>query len=298
MNKTYSNQSHIDFEDYDKGLYTTFDLASQLNINKNQGNDMRRTYGNHIIKLAVKGIYNFWFCIFGLYKKFHPNANINTWKKEQAKHFNLSREIFYDIEGSHKEYTERHSNVSHIFEENNIIPQRVKGIIYEGQYDGNCILIYDWTTAVPLSYSNNEGKTWKKIDKDLTTDFRKNFKGNDYIDTNKSIHKKFKVDERGDLWCIERQLRSLQGAPQNVGRDFNCYLNRKLTSLQGAPQNVGGNFNCYFNRKLTKEEILKYLKTAKINGEIHTNFGNFNDQKTAIEQLSKTIKEEVNYFNY
>lgn len=102
MNKTYSNQSHIDFEDYDKGLYTTFDLASQLNINKNQGNDMRRTYGNHIIKLAVKGIYNFWFCSFGLYKKFHPNANINTWKEEQAKHFNLSREIFYDIEGSHK----------------------------------------------------------------------------------------------------------------------------------------------------------------------------------------------------
>ena len=162
LKRTYENRSHIDFAFYDKGLYTTFDLASQLNINKDQGNDMKKTYGNHIIKLAVKGIYNFWFCSFDLYKKFHPNANINTWKEEQAKHFNLSREIFEKVKGSHKEYTEFHDTVSRIFEKNNIIPQRVKGIIYEGRRDGNCILIYDWTTAVPLSYSNDEGKTWKK----------------------------------------------------------------------------------------------------------------------------------------
>ena len=39
-------------------------------------------------------------------------------------------------------------------------------------------------------------------------------------------------------------LTSLEGAPQEVGRNFYCYNCTSLTSLEGAPQEVGGNFYC------------------------------------------------------
>lgn len=40
LNRTYKNRSHIDFENYNQALYTTFDLESQLNIDNSQINDM------------------------------------------------------------------------------------------------------------------------------------------------------------------------------------------------------------------------------------------------------------------
>ena len=43
----------------------------------------------------------------------------------------------------------------------------------------------------------------------------------------------------GDFNCCGLGLKSLKGAPQEVGRDFNCSWN-KLTSLEGAPREVGG----------------------------------------------------------
>ena len=39
-------------------------------------------------------------------------------------------------------------------------------------------------------------------------------------------------------------LTSLEGSPQEVGRDFYCHKCTSLTSLKGAPQEVGGDFYC------------------------------------------------------
>jgi hypothetical protein len=47
--------------------------------------------------------------------------------------------------------------------------------------------------------------------------------------------------------CDNNNLKSLVGAPQKVGDYFNCYWN-KLTSLVGAPQEVGGIFDCSSNK--------------------------------------------------
>ena len=49
------------------------------------------------------------------------------------------------------------------------------------------------------------------------------------------------------FYCAHNQLTSLEGAPQEVGRDFLCNDN-SLTSLEGAPQNVNGAFNCSDNQ--------------------------------------------------
>ena len=51
----------------------------------------------------------------------------------------------------------------------------------------------------------------------------------------------------GCFSCYKNQLTSLKGAPQTVGGTFWCRDN-KLTSLKGAPQKVGGNFSCSNNQ--------------------------------------------------
>jgi len=78
-----------------------------------------------------------------------------------------------------------------------------------------------------------------------------------------------------DFGCIFNQLTSLEGAPQKVGRDFYCTHN-KLTSLEGAPQEVGEDFKCYDN-KLTSLEGSPQ--------EIVGNFICFNNQLTSLKGI-------------
>ena len=56
----------------------------------------------------------------------------------------------------------------------------------------------------------------------------------------------------GSFDCSWNYLISLEGAPQKVGRNFKCSENQ-LTSLEGAPQKVSGSFRCY-NNQLTSLE--------------------------------------------
>ena len=174
-------------------------------------------------------------------------------------------------------------------------------------------MIYDWTTAVPLAISNNEGKTWEKIDKNKTSFQRNNFKNNDYIDTNKKIKYEFKITEQGNVNCSNNKLITLKGAPQKVGGSFSCSDNNlttlegapqeigkgfdcsdnKLTTLKGAPQEIGKDFDCSDNKSLSKEEIIKYLKVAKIDGLVYTDFGIFSNQKEALKKLTA-----IKHFSY
>lgn len=394
LKQTYSNSSHIDFSKYNKALYTTTNMTSQLNQAGNL-NDMKSTYGDFIIKLAFKGASNCWFCSYDEYKKYN-NCTIDNWKEQQFKKFNIGKEDWKLLSGSDKNFTANHTNVSKFFESHDLLGTRVKGIQYNGKYDGDCLLIYDWTTAVPLAISNNEGKTWEKIDKNKTSFQRSNFKNNDYIDTDKKIKYKLTPDKDGDIDCSNNKLTTLKGSPQKIdgnfkcnnnklttlkgspkkigrdfdcsnnqlttleyspqeiGRDFDCSFNNlttlkgspqrvdrnfncsgnKLTTLEGSPQIVGRNFVCSFNNlttlegsprkvgrsfncsnnqlttlkgspleiggtffcdsnKIPKEEIVKYLKLAKISGKIYTSYGDFENQEEALKKLTA-----IKHFSY
>ena len=50
----------------------------------------------------------------------------------------------------------------------------------------------------------------------------------------------------GNFDCSSLGLKSLKGAPQEVGGSFDCPYNQ-LTSLKGAPKKVGGSFECQGN---------------------------------------------------
>ena len=78
-----------------------------------------------------------------------------------------------------------------------------------------------------------------------------------------------------DFDCYSNQLTSLEGAPQEVGRDFSCE-NNKLTSLEGAPQEVGKDFDCYDN-KLTSLEGAPQ--------EVGGSFYCFNNQLTSLKGI-------------
>ena len=51
---------------------------------------------------------------------------------------------------------------------------------------------------------------------------------------------------KGDFYCEENQIDSLERAPREVTGDFYCYGNQ-LTTLRGVPSIVGGDFNCLNN---------------------------------------------------
>ena len=61
----------------------------------------------------------------------------------------------------------------------------------------------------------------------------------------------------GSFSCSDcTSLKSLKGAPEEVGGDFYCNKCNSLTSLEGAPKKVGGDFLC------NKCNSLKSLKGA------------------------------------
>ena len=87
----------------------------------------------------------------------------------------------------------------------------------------------------------------------------------------------------GDFLCSYNSLTSLEGAPQKVGRNYYCTTN-KLTSLEGAPQEIRGNFVCYGNS-------LTSLKGAprKVSG----NFYCTNNKLTSLEGAPREVGGEL-----
>jgi len=57
---------------------------------------------------------------------------------------------------------------------------------------------------------------------------------------------------KGGFYCSNNQLKTLEGAPESVGRDFSC-RNNQLNTLEGAPEKVGGDFDCFNNNLETLE---------------------------------------------
>ncbi len=63
----------------------------------------------------------------------------------------------------------------------------------------------------------------------------------------------------GNFWCYGNQLRTLDGAPSEVGEDFVCYHNQ-LRTLEGSPRVVGVNFNCSANPLISLEGAPEAIK--------------------------------------
>ena len=264
IDRIYSNKNHIDFTSHDKGFYSTFNMNSQLNVNSKQGNNMKKTYGDYIMKCAVKGLHNFFFFDFDQYKKINPNAKKETFIKEQIDKFNLNK-VFPD-----NDLPKNHADFSQALEDKKILGN-VKGVIYNGRYDGDCLLAYDYTSILPIAISNDEGKTWQKIDKNNLDKIKKDYynvnsqvdnkKVDDFSITIKPSYIQVKGSNIGSLKVLngkeglgaqkkliitDTSLKNFIGCPNYIGW-VDC-KEGKLTSLEGLPEklvyiNIYGNEN-------------------------------------------------------
>ena len=83
----------------------------------------------------------------------------------------------------------------------------------------------------------------------------------------------------GDFNCYNNQLTSLEGAPEEVGGHFDCQDNQ-LTSLEGAPRQVGGNFYCSYNQLTSLEGSPDY-----VGGNFYCSYNQLSNLKGAPKQV-------------
>ena len=73
---------------------------------------------------------------------------------------------------------------------------------------------------------------------------------------------------KGSFICHNcNSLKSLEGAPKEVGGSFYCFNCVSLTSLKGAPEKVGGTFDCSYCQSLktlegTPKKVEKYFNCS------------------------------------
>jgi len=70
----------------------------------------------------------------------------------------------------------------------------------------------------------------------------------------------------GNFYCYNNQLTSLEGGPKRVGGSFICHTNQ-LTSLEGCPQEIGENFSCRYNKLVSLEGC-----PQRLGGQFHSDF--------------------------
>lgn len=227
IERIYQNQAHIHFNNYNQALYTTYNIKSQLGKSDIQKFGDMSHYGDYVIKFAVKGLQNFFFTSEKEYKKFHPNFKGTDFIEQQLKDAGAGARVLKDFNNiSNKK---NHVTIGHFLEKEGYIPSRFKGLQYNGEHDGDCLLIFDYTSVIPLSITNDNGKTWIKIQnfiKDQNIQKIDDFKKN-----------KFKNFQKNDLVNKTKQSRKLasfhiDGKDLNIDYDIENAAEFKKYNLQ------------------------------------------------------------------
>lgn len=188
-------------QSFGAALYGTYDLESQLN------RDMIEEYGNVIVKFQVT-LDNFFIFDYDEYIK-SPIGNLLKSKEkdyeyiyDQLKYYKISFEIS-KIQNLLEEYFKENHTSKLAYLLSNHIPgftAKVNGIIFTGKKDGRVIASYKPNkNIIPISYSIDEGKTWKKTDYNMDY-FKKIFKGRQELFTNNNKIVKLIGIQRKELY--------------------------------------------------------------------------------------------------
>ena len=150
---------------YGYGVYTTYDLESQLN------NNMRNTYGNIIIESKILDISKFLIFNYDIAKKiyksryqFRDQLEQILGKKEWLNYKNNDdiKDIHYTLDEGNVEYTSKLArDFSKLFRDS--ILRKLNGMIFTGENDGNVLVVYNRRNIEPLRYSEDDGQTWTNV---------------------------------------------------------------------------------------------------------------------------------------
>jgi hypothetical protein len=165
--KNIANVGYIvsDGAHYGYGVYTTYDLESQM------GDNMKNNYGNIIIESQIIDTSKFLIFNYDIAKKIYKSRyrfidqlKQILGKKEWLKYKDNSiiKNIDYRLEQENIVYT---SNIALDFYGSfkDSILQKLNGMIFTGGNDGNVLVSYNRRNIEPLRYSEDNGKTWTNI---------------------------------------------------------------------------------------------------------------------------------------
>jgi len=130
---------------YGQGLYTTYSLESQNN------DRMRELYGNYILKGKVN-LSNMLILDKTVFERVHPRENFDDYLQNEG----LSMEEIYRLNTS--KFTSKIA-----FKVWRRFYNKKDGIVFTGQQDGHVVVVWNPTTFLSMSYSEDDGKTWTKL---------------------------------------------------------------------------------------------------------------------------------------
>ena len=136
---------------YGKGLYTVYDLKGTQTESGG--------YGSHIIKLKLN--------LYG-YIIFDPDVALRVYKAplsivEQAQEVGLDEYLVKKLQGVKIDRGDFTSTAA--LAASKFLKGRVKGLVFTGRNDGQVAVVYDPTTAVPISWKNVWGTSWTPVDR-------------------------------------------------------------------------------------------------------------------------------------
>lgn len=144
---------------YGPGIYTTYDLESQLNENMRQ-------YGPIIIECKVKTLEGFLIFDYDIAKKIYGNKNYRLDKQLNLILGNTlcnklkTQQILDKID--ELDSVEYSSDIANWLSRSPFISY-VRGIIFTGRSDGKVLVSYDSTNVIPIRYSEDDGKIWNNL---------------------------------------------------------------------------------------------------------------------------------------
>jgi len=134
---------------YGKGLYTTYTLESQDN------DRMRELYGNYILKGKIN-LSNMLILDKSVFNSVHPREDFNDYLIREG----INENIINDIKSN--EFT---SNAAHRVWRR--FYTKKDGIVFTGQSDGKVVVVWNPKIFLAISYSEDDGKTWKKLNTNI-----------------------------------------------------------------------------------------------------------------------------------
>lgn len=157
---------------YCTGLYSTFDLNSTIRNSITK----KSLYGDAIIKMGIKSYDRFFICNKTIAKQvygnnFHPKDQLEILFKEYPDVLNYIKHSPYYRDIIQVENPRTAINVVAFHEalggmrcqaDDNLNKYDIRGFVFYGANDGNVSIIRDFKAIVPLSYSIDNGRTWKK----------------------------------------------------------------------------------------------------------------------------------------
>jgi len=267
---------------YGKGLYTVYDLA--------RTSTEKGTYGDHIIKLKVN--------LYG-YIIFDPDIALKVYKRpltpvEQAEEVGYSESVVEALRGVKAPKSGFTSDAA--IGVHKSLQHEVKGLVFTGRGDGRVVVVYDTTTAVPMSWKRVGSKSWTPVDR---ASLLEPLERPDVSDREgrpvkqSALARSALGDFEPGKWDVLKALRRLERLPedQRVVSGNLDFKDAQIASLPAGLQ-VGGNLDLSFT------PITVLPADLKVGGDLDLSFSKIASLPTDLQVGGKLkLKHAVQLAN-